>query len=267
MKSIEEIRQDFPPLQRQFDGKQVIYLDNACMTLKPRQVLEAISYYYENLGACGGKRSSHDFSRETQEKAGEARGKVAEFIGAEKKEVIWTRNTTEGVNLVANALDLEGGNVVASNLDHHSGILPFWKLQERVGTELRIVEADENGFFDVEDWKEEIDSDTELVSLIHVSNATGTEAPVEEIVEIAHDNGARVLLDGAQSVPHQSVDVKQLDVDFLAFSVHKMLGPTGMGVLYGKEQLLEDMDYFMVGGDTVRDVDYNDGYLEPEFLS
>ncbi|MDY6774024.1 MAG: aminotransferase class V-fold PLP-dependent enzyme, partial [Candidatus Nanohaloarchaea archaeon] len=226
---IEELREDFPALE-----EEEAYLDSACMTLKPRQVMEAMNHYYEDLGACGGKRSSHPLSRKTQEKAREARGKVAEFINAERDEVVWTRNTTESMNLVANALELEkGDNIVVTNLDHHSGSLPFWKMAQQKEVELRVLET-RDGLFEPEAWQEKIDEDTALVSLVHVSNVTGTETPVKQVVEIAHENDARVVLDGAQSVPHQPVDVKELDVDFLAFSIHKMLGPTGMGVLYGK---------------------------------
>lgn len=265
---VDELRKDFPVLSREVDGKEIAYLDNACMTLKPIQVISKIKKYYAEQGACAGKRSSHRLSRETQRKAMEARAKVADFINADKDEIVWTRNTTEAVNLVANSIDLEEGeNIVASNLDHHSGILPFWRICNQKNADLRVVGAGKKGFFSEDQWREKIDSDTELVSLIHVSNVTGTEAPVENIVEIAHENGAKVLLDGAQSVPHQEVDVKSLDIDFMAFSIHKMLGPTGMGVLYGKGRHLEYMDRFMVGGDTVRDVEYVDGSLEPEFLS
>ncbi|MEM5806793.1 MAG: aminotransferase class V-fold PLP-dependent enzyme [Candidatus Aenigmatarchaeota archaeon] len=268
--NVNKIREDFPVLKRKIKDKEIIYFDNACTTLKPYKVIEAITYYYENLSVCGGSRSSHDLSIETNELCIDAREKAKAFINAENsKEIIWTKNTTEGINLIANSLKFKKDeNVVCSNLDHHSGILPFCKLYMRNKIkELRIVEANNDGTFNLEYWKEAIDSKTRIVSVIGISNVTGTLSPIKEIAEIAHDNNALILVDGAQLVPHKKVDVQKLDVDFLAFSMHKLCGPTGIGVLYGKQDLLEEMDTFIVGGDTILDVEYFNKKIKPIFLS
>ncbi|RLJ09785.1 MAG: cysteine desulfurase [Candidatus Aenigmatarchaeota archaeon] len=265
---VEKVRKDFPVLWRELEGKKIIYFDNACTTLKPKQVIDAVRYYYENLSSCGGSRSSHDLSRETNELCEASREKVAEFIGADLSEIVWTKNTTEAVNLVANALDFNRNQkVVCSALDHHSLILPFWKLMNsKKIDDIVFVEPNKESVFDVESWKEKITPDVGMVCLTHASNVTGCETPVKEITEIAHDNEALVLLDSAQSVPHVPIDVKKLDVDFMVFSLHKMCGPTGVGVLYCNESVSDKLDTFLVGGDTIIDVEYKNNRIEPEFL-
>jgi cysteine desulfurase/selenocysteine lyase len=194
---------------------------------------------------------------------------MARFLNAnDSREIVWTRNTTESINLVANGLRFEKGqNVVTTCLEHHSGLLPFWRLQKN-GIELRIVDADKDGRLDPARFAEMIDRKTRLVSVVLSSNVTGTVAPMVDIIKMAHESEALVLGDGAQYVPHHTTDVRNLDIDFLAFSIHKMCGPSGMGVLFGRYDLLdEEMEPFMIGGETTRDVTYKNGLIEPIFDS
>jgi len=237
------------------------------MALKPKQVIAAMNEYYEQFPACGG-RSIHRLGEEASNAYTAARGKFAKFINAaELEEVIWTRNATESLNIVARSLHLpKGSKIITTSLEHHSGSLPFVERAKRDGHPIEIVQVQSDGTFDIEDWKKTIDSNTSLVSVVHSSNVTGTVAPMKEIVEIAHDRGALVMSDDAQYVPHHPLDVQAFDVDFSSISVHKMCGPTGMGVLYGKSEHLNAMDMFMHGGDTVSDVKYIDGQIIPEYL-
>ncbi len=262
-----QIRNDFPTLQRKIDGKSIIYLDSACMALKPKQVNDASSYYYTQLGACGG-RSIHSLARETTELRDAAREKIAKHINSQStNEIIWVRNTTEAMNLVAHALHFEKGQeIITTNLEHHSGVLPFHKIMKEKQLKLKIVEADDTGLFDISDFENVITKNTRIVSIVHTSNVSGTTAPLEEIIKIAHDNGALVVSDDAQYFPHRRVDVQKSDVDFCTVSMHKALGPTGVGFLYGKEHLLKEMDSFLVGGDTIKDVKYINGEIIPEYL-
>jgi cysteine desulfurase/selenocysteine lyase len=223
--------------------------------------------YYERFPACGG-RSIHRLGEEASNAYSRARGKFAKFINAsDPSECIWTRNATESLNLVANSVRIErGSKIVTTSLEHHSGSLPFVERARKSGLRLEVVKAHNDGTFEIEDWKKAIDSSTRLVSVVHSSNVTGTIAPLREIIEIAHDKGALVVSDDAQYAPHHALDVQNLDVDFSAISVHKMCGPTGMGVLYGKMSLLESMDMFLVGGETVSDVRFEDGRIVPSYL-
>lgn len=243
---IARIREDFPILE-----KGVIYFDNACMTLKPKQVTASINEYYTEYGSCAG-RSLHKFGKKTEEKFEGAREKIAKFVGCSQNEVVFTKNTTESINLIANALDFSGRKkVVTSNMEHHSAFLPFLLLSKGGKVKLDVVIADEHGETSAEGWKEKIDRDTRLVVIHHTTNSIGTSAPLEEVTGIAHDNGSLVLVDGAQGVPHYPINFKKSDFDFLVFSGHKMLGPTGTGCLVAKRHLLEEMRPFIVGGDTV----------------
>lgn len=264
---IHRIREDFPVLKREINGRPLVYLDSACMSLKPKQVIDAMNEYYEKFPACGG-RSIHKLGEEASNAYIIAREKFAHFINASKsEECIWTRNATESINIVARCVKLpKGSKVITTTLEHHSGSLPFIEQCQERQLKIEVVEARADGTFDVEDWKQAIDNDTGMVSVIHSSNVTGTIAPMKEIVELAHDRGALVLSDDAQFAPHHPLDVQSLDIDFSAISVHKMCGPSGMGVLYGKKDLLESMDMFLVGGDTVKDVRYENGKLIPEYL-
>ncbi len=261
------VRDDFPVLRRVINGHRLVYLDSACMALKPRQVIDAMSEYYEQYPACAG-RSIHKLGEEASEAYSASRGKFAKFINAaEPEECVWTRNATESMNMVANCVKLDkDAKIVTTTLEHHSGSLPFIERARRDGLKIGLVEAKEDGTFDIEDWKEIIDGKTKLVSVVHSSNVTGTVAPIKEITEIAHDRGALVMSDDAQYAPHHPLDVQDMDVDFSAISAHKMVGPTGVGVLYGKMEHLKSMDMFLVGGDTVADVRYENGKIIPEYL-
>jgi cysteine desulfurase/selenocysteine lyase len=261
------IRSDFPALQRKINGRSVVYLDSACMALKPTQVLDSMNEYYEMYPACAG-RSIHKFGEEASNAYLAAREKFAEFLNASHpEECIWTRNATESLNIVASSVNLpKGSKIVTTSLEHHSGSLPFVERARRDGLIVDVIKAQDDGTFDIEDWKRTIDNNTKLVSVVHSSNVTGTVAPLKEIIEIAHDRGALVMSDDAQYAPHHPLDVQFFDVDFSAISVHKMCGPTGMGVLYGKQEHLESMNMFLYGGDTVRDVRFENGKIIPEYL-
>lgn len=249
---VNKLRRDFPLLQDNNGQKPVVYFDNACQSLRPRQVVEAINLYYQKYSACGG-RSMHHLAAQVTQNCDQARGAVAKFIGASRKEeIVFTRNTTEGINLVAHSLGLQRGDVVLiSDKEHNSNLIPWQMLAKRQGIVYKIVPSKTDNTFDLEAFERLLDPQVKLVSFGHTSNLDGVTLPVDEIVKKAHRNGSLVMLDAAQSAPHKKLNVKGLDVDFLAFSGHKMLGPSGMGVLYGKYQLLERMDTFMVGGETV----------------
>lgn len=262
-----KIRNDFPAIERKINGRPVVYLDSACMALKPRQVLDAMNEYYELYPACGG-RSIHKFGEEASNAYSAARDKFSKFLNAaQPEECIWTRNATESLNMVASSVKLpKNSKIITTSLEHHSGSLPYVERAKRDGLDIEIVRAQPDGTFDIEDWKNAIDSNTSLISVVHSSNVTGTVAPLKEIVELAHDRGALVVSDDAQYAPHHPLDVRDLDVDFSAISVHKMCGPTGMGVLYGKLEQLESMNMCLYGGDTVSDVRFENNKILPEYL-
>jgi cysteine desulfurase/selenocysteine lyase len=262
-----KIRSDFPAISRIINGRSIVYLDSACMAMKPRQVIDAMNRYYEQFPACGG-RSIHRFGEEASNAYTEAREKFARFINASRhEECIWTRNATESLNIVASSAKLpKGSKIITTSLEHHSGSLPFVERAKRDGLKIEIVKAKSDGTFDLEEWKQAIDNNTSLISIVHSSNVTGTVAPIKEITEIAHDRGALVMSDDAQFAPHHPLDVQDFDVDFSAISVHKMCGPTGMGVLYGKMDLLESMNMCLYGGDTVSDVRFENGQILPSYL-
>jgi len=264
---VTRIREDFPVLKRIINGHPLVYLDSACMSLKPLQVIAAMREYYEQYPACAG-RSIHKLGEEASNAYSAARTRFADFINtAEPEECIWTRNATESLNMVASSVKLpKGSKIITTTLEHHSGSLPFVERARRNNLKIEIVEAKDDGTFDIEDWKRVIDTNTSLISVVHSSNVTGTVAPMKEIAEIAHDRGALVMSDDAQYAPHHPLDVQDFDVDFSAISAHKMCGPTGVGVLYGKMDLLKSMDMFLVGGDTVADVRYVDGKIVPKYL-
>jgi len=257
MLNYEKIKNDFPLLNKQFKEKPVIYFDSACMSLKPRQVIEAMNEYYFDFPACSG-RSSHKLGELVTKKIKEARQIVARFIHASEQEIVFTRNTTEAINLLANSLDLKSGDLVlTTDKEHNSNLIPWQLMVKKKGIRHEIVRSNVDNTFDLEKYKELVKR-AKLVSMVHTSNLDGTTIPAKEIIKIAHENGALVFLDVAQSIPHIKIDVKDLDVDFLAFSGHKMLGPTGTGVFYGKSNLLEKLEPFMVGGDTVEYSTYTD---------
>jgi cysteine desulfurase/selenocysteine lyase len=255
---IEKIRSDFPLLQKEIGNKKIVYFDNACTSLKPKQVIQAISDYYTDYGACVG-RSVHKLSAKTTERFDEARDKVAKFINARKSsEIIWTKNTTEAMNLVAHGFVFKKkGNVVTTNLEHTSGLLPWQGLAASGAINLDFVLCDKDGVFDINKFSEKINKNTDIVSVLATSNVTGTSLPIKEIAKIAHDNGALLVVDGAQSVPHSITNVRDSGIDFLAFSGHKMLGPTGIGCLYGREELLGRLRPLTIGGGSITNANLN----------
>ena len=252
------IREDFPILHRQVHGKPLIYLDNTASTQKPRQVIDALVQVYEEVYA-NVHRGIHYLSEAATERYESARRKVAQFINARShREVIFVRNTTEGINLVAYAWGLAnlkpGDEVLITEMEHHSNIVPWQIVCERTGATLRWVPVTPDGHLDMEALDRLLTERTRLFAFTAMSNVVGTINPVKELVERAHAVGALALVDGAQAVPHLPVDVQAWDCDFLAFSGHKMCGPSGIGILYGKRHLLEEMPPFMGGGEMIREV-------------
>lgn len=245
---ISNAREDFPTMRKN-DG---VYLDSACQSLRPDSVIEAITDYYTDYPGCGG-RSVHSMSTSVSIMVDEARERLAEFFGTDDPDsYIFTKNCTEGVNIVANGFGLKSEDVVVTtDAEHNSNHVPWLMLSQDFGVGRRYVPTGKEGMFDVEAFKDLMDSDVKLVSVVHAGNVTGYVNPIKEIVEIAHDHGASVLVDGSQAAPHFKVDLKDLDVDFYSMSVHKLLGPSGMGVLYGKEEALNSLRPLMYGGGTV----------------
>jgi cysteine desulfurase/selenocysteine lyase len=255
---VAAIRRDFPILDRQVQGKPLVYLDNAATSQKPEAVLQTLDDYYRRYNA-NVHRGVHTLSEEATAAYERARLQVARFINAaSEKEVIFTRGTTEGINLVAQSwgrANLRAGDeVLITEMEHHSNIVPWQILAEQLGFTLRYIPVTDAGLLDLSQLDSLLTERTKLLSFVHASNVLGTINPVQELVAAARGVGAKVLVDGAQSVPHMPVDVRALDVDFLAFSSHKMCGPTGMGVLYAKRALLEAMPPWMGGGDMIREV-------------
>ncbi len=245
----KKIKKDFPIFQKRFD---ISYLDNAASSQKPEKVIQAVEEFYrENNSNVG--RGLYKLANDSTQAYESSRERVADFINAEKVEVVFVRNTTEAQNLVASTLDFEG-DIILSEMAHHSEQLPWREKAEKEGKEVEYLKT-EDGKISVRDAKKKIGENTGLVAVSHISNVFGVENPVEEIIEIAHKNDALVILDCAQSAPHIELNVKNLDVDFITFSGHKMLGPTGIGVLYGKKDLLEDMRPYQVGGGMVKSVE------------
>lgn len=260
MLDVNAIRKDFPILEREVHGKPLIYLDNGATTQKPRSVVEKIEegYYKNNANI---HRGVHHLSQVATEAHEEARRTVQKFINAEHAhEIIFTRGTTESINLVASSFVdqfmQKDDEVIISTMEHHSNIVP-WQLQaEKKGIKLRVININEKGELDMEHFKSLINEKTKLVSIMHVSNVLGTINPVKEIIDIAHSVDVPVLIDGAQSIAHLGVDVQALDADFYVFSAHKIYGPTGMGVLYGKEKWLDKMPPYHGGGEMIATVSF-----------
>ncbi|MBI2101173.1 cysteine desulfurase [Candidatus Woesearchaeota archaeon] len=258
---VEQIRKNFPILQRKVHNKPLVYFDNAATSQKPKQVIEAIGFYYKNYNA-NIHRSIHELGEEATEKYEEAHKKTADFINADSyQNIVFTKNTTESLNLLAYSLTAKlkkNDEIVVSQMEHHSNFVPWQQLAKQRGLRLKFIEIDKDGNLDKNSIKKNITKKTKIVSLTHISNVLGTINPVEKIAKIAHENGALMVVDGAQAAPHMPVDVKKLDADFYAFSGHKMLGPTGIGVLYGKKELLEEMQPFLYGGEMIREVRFDD---------
>lgn len=258
--NVEDIRQDFPILQRDVYGRPLVYLDNAATTQKPRSVVEAISneYYSTNANV---HRGVHFLSQKATDLHEAARERVRQFINARSTaEVLFTRGTTESLNLVASSFGeaflKEGDEVIVSVMEHHSDIVPWQLLRERKGIVIRVIPMDDSGRLDLEAYERLFSECTRLVCVAHVSNVLGTVNPVKQMAATAHAHGAYMLVDGAQSIPHFKVDVQDLDCDFLTFSGHKIYGPTGIGVLYGRESLLEKMPPYQGGGEMIARVTF-----------
>ena len=261
MLDLGKIREDFPILERKINNHPLIYFDSAATSQKPRQVIEAIKEFYEKYNA-NVHRAVHTLSQEASELYENAHEEVAKFIKARgMEEIIFVRGTTEAINLVAYAWGLRnlkrGDEVLVTLMEHHSNIVPWENLSRMNGFKVKYVEVNDDGTLNYETLKNSISDKTRIVCLVHVSNVTGVINDVKRVAKIAHEYGSLILVDGAQSVPHLPVDVKDLDIDFLAFSGHKMLGPTGIGVLYGKREILQDMEPFHGGGEMIRDVTFD----------
>jgi cysteine desulfurase/selenocysteine lyase len=264
--SWDRVCQDFPTLQlRTSRRRRVVYLDSACQSLRPIQVIRSMERYYSALGACGNSGPASNFlARKTTEACAKAREKMARFLRCRASEVVWQPNTTHALNTVIRGLTKKscplplrltrGDEILTTDLEHHSNLLPLWMAHEEAGIRIRVVQVTAEGLFDLNSFQERLGPRTKLVSILWSSNMTGTTFPLKEISRIAHDNGTKVLADGAQFVPHHPVNVHDIGTDFLAFSVHKMCGPAGMGVLYGREELLDQLPASVVGGETVRGV-------------
>ena len=260
MLNIEEIRKDFPILSRTVYNRPLVYLDNAATTQKPRAVVEAMTEEYYSVNA-NVHRGVHYLSQQATELHEQARGNVQKFINARSEaEIIFTRGTTESLNLVAfsfgEAFLKEGDEVLVSVMEHHSNIVPWQMLRDRKGIVLKVIPMTDEGEIDLEAYKNLFSPRTRLVCIAHVSNVLGTVNPLKEMTAIAHAHGTKVLVDGAQSVPHRRVDVQDIGCDFLTFSGHKIYGPTGIGVLYGREELLEKMPPYQGGGEMIARVSF-----------
>jgi cysteine desulfurase/selenocysteine lyase len=254
------IRADFPILNQEINGKPLVYLDNGATTQKPNAVIDAISHYYRHDNS-NVHRGAHTLSDRSTTVFESARESVREFINAvTTEEIIWTKGTTESVNLVAFSWGLEnlkkGDKVLVSEMEHHANIVPWQMVCEKTGAKLLPIPVTETGELDLEAYESMLDADVKFVSVVHVSNALGTVNPVERIIELARSVGAKTMIDGAQAVAHWSVDVQALNCDFYAFSGHKLYGPTGIGVLYGKQEILEAMTPFMGGGEMIEVVTF-----------
>lgn len=257
---INQIRNDFPALHQEVNGKPLVYLDNGATTHKPNAVINAISDYYRSDNS-NVHRGAHTLSDRATQRFEDARKTVQAFLNAAKaEEIVWTRGTTESINIVANTWARQnvksGDQILVTAMEHHSNIVPWQMLCEQTGAELIPIPVSAAGELDMAAFAELLNERVKLVSVVHVSNALGTINPVAEIIEQAHAVGAKVLLDGAQAVAHWDIDVQALDADFYAFSGHKLFGPTGIGVLYGKEALLNAMPPYQGGGEMIEHVSF-----------
>lgn len=257
---VDKIRADFPLLRQQVNGKPLVYLDNGATSQKPQCVIDELVRYYTTENA-NVHRGVHTLSQVATEDYEGARSKIRRFINAaDDREIIYTSGTTDGINLVAQAFGRQnvgpGDEIIVSNMEHHSNIVPWQMLCEEKGAHLRVVPINDSGELLMDEYEKMLGPRTKLVSITHVSNALGTILPADQIVGLAHAQGVPVLLDGAQAVPHMPVDVRKLDCDFYVFSGHKLFGPTGTGVLYGKAEILDAMPPYKGGGDMIKSVTF-----------
>ena len=259
-KDILQLRADFPILEEKIYGKPLVYFDNGATTQKPLQVLAKIEYAYKHLNA-NIHRGVHYLSQKATEAHEDARSKVAAFMGAaHREEIVFTRGTTEAINLVAfsfgEAFCNSGDEILVSVMEHHSNIVPWQMLCERKGLTLKVIPMNEQGELDLEVFQTLMTDRTRLLAVTHVSNVLGTVNPVKQMIEMAHAKGIKVLIDGAQAIPHLAVDVQELDADFYVFSAHKIYGPTGIGILYGKQELLNELPPCQGGGEMIDKVTF-----------
>lgn len=258
MFDVQKVRSDFKILSSKVEGKQLIYLDNAATTQKPKQVIKAIQNFYETTNA-NIHRGIYKLSEEATKQYEEAHSIVAGFINASFEEIIFTKNATESLNLLTYSLCStlnEGDEILLTQMEHHSNIVPWQQIAKEKKLKVKYAEINKDGSLNLSSFKSLLNRKTKIVSVVHVSNFLGTINPVQELSKLAHAVGAMFIVDASQSVPHMKVDVKEIDCDFLAFSGHKMLGPTGIGVLYGKRILLEQLKPFIYGGDMIKDVSF-----------
>ncbi|MCV9389104.1 cysteine desulfurase [Reichenbachiella sp. ABR2-5] len=259
--NIEKIRKDFPILHQEVNGKPLIYFDNAATSQKPQSVIDALTHYY-NTDNANIHRGIHTLAERSTTAFENTRKAVAEFLNSnEVEEIIFTKGTTEGINLVAATYGRkfigEGDEIIISGLEHHSNIVPWQILCEEKGSVLKVIPVNDKGELIMEEYDKLLSDKTKLVSVNYISNALGTINPVKEIIDKAHGVGAKVLIDAAQAAPHATLDVQGLDCDFMAFSAHKVYGPTGVGALYGKRALLEAMPPYQGGGEMIKDVSFS----------
>lgn len=260
MIDVDKIRADFPILRQKIYGKDLIYLDNAATTQKPQVVIDSIAKYYSELNS-NVHRGVHFLSDKATTAYENSRSRIAGFINAKNSyEIIFVRGTTEAINLVANGYGnefvKEGDEVIVSYLEHHSNIVPWQMLCQRKNAVLKVIPVNDDGELIIDEYKKLLSEKTKIVAVGHTSNSLGTKNPIKEIIDLAHNAGAVVLIDGAQAVQHTKVDVRELDADFFAFSGHKIYGPTGIGALYGKEDLLNAMSPYQGGGDMIKNVSF-----------
>jgi len=260
MKNIQDIRQDFPILHQEVQGKPLIYFDNAATSQKPRSVIDSLNTYYTGMNA-NVHRGIHTLAERSTQAFEDTRELVRHFLNAQSiEEVIYTKGTTESLNLVASSYGQiavnEGDEVIISTMEHHSNIVPWQLLCERKKAILKVIPINDKGELLFEEFEKLISERTKIVSVVHVSNTLGTINPIKKIIDTAHQFGAITVIDGAQATPHVEIDVQDLDTDFYAFSGHKVYGPTGIGILYGKKKLLEQMPPYMGGGEMIKEVTF-----------
>ena len=259
--NIEEIRKDFPILDQEINGSPLIYFDNAASTQKPKAVINAIKSYYENDHS-NVHRGVHSLSIRATDLYEASRKKVADYINANSTdEIIFTKGTTDSINLVASSLTKSiqpSDEIVITTMEHHSNIVPWQELCRRTGASLKVAPIDDNGELIIDELERLLCKDTKILALTHTSNTLGTINPIKEIITMAHHLNIKVLIDGAQAIGHQNIDVQDLDCDFYAFSGHKLYGPTGIGVLYGKEDLLNELEPYQFGGEMILKVTFNE---------
>lgn len=262
-----KIRADFPIFQRKINNNPLIYFDNAATTQKPIQVIESIKNFYEKHNA-NVHRAVYSLSQEATELYEDSRAKIAKFVNSEPSEIIFTRGTTEAINLIAYSWGLDNlkqnDEILITEMEHHSNLIPWEIISKRTKAITKYIQINDNGTLNLKDFENKLSTKTKIVSISHVSNVTGVVNDIKKISKITHENNSLILIDGAQSVPHMKVDVKELDVDFLAFSAHKMLGPTGIGALYSKTKNFEAMGPFQGGGEMIKNVNFNSQIKKPE---